>query len=527
MAEENSNNEKILIESDFYHFHIDKSLKIDKNILVKEIISAKIVRELNNHTSLSLVINRENNEDFKKIGSIIELVSVQGSESTEKLRTVFFGVITNIDVLKGKIIINAKSISINIDKEKICKTYQNYILDAETIYTDISGFIKEKNSIDVSLSLAPSKEKKSEKKEEELSIQYNETHWEFLKRTASKVGLSIINNDLPENKDDLKIGAIIGMLEENELTKRGKINLITDKVYYNTQKRDGKELIKLTFNGFVNPGEYIELEEVTSPYLTTKAIITYNYENKTNNLDFEYFLTKKSEYKVEEIINKDFVGKSCQGKVEKLGIEETLGKVALNFKFGDILEVAGKAEYSFIDCATMYSGNKSGVFIMPEIADLLFVYFPDGKEKNCYVTGALKEVLDPNFHDINQKTIIVGDEKSSNGIIISKTDKQVKIAGNHANTKTDSTVYIKVKSDGIDIVGDEGNKVMIKMDKETLLIKNKDAVIEMKADKITINAGTKSGISVDSSSIVLKSGSSSLSVDSSGIGIKASKFSAN
>lgn len=524
----NEKQEKTPLETGKYKLLKDRALRINGKVKEIEIINLKITRELNNHSTLNLLIYKSDEMIFDYLGENIEIVatSYDGADYIEG-KTVFLGLIQEIDFRKSEIKIIAKSMSVLLDKGKSYKSYQNYLTNETAIFDEIKKKYLEKNS-EINLDITLNQSEKEEDNKEESKpffIQYEESYWEFLKRIASKGRFPIINKDIYENSSEIKIDLLIGYFDLDENSKRGILDLMEMPIEHKLLKNEKASFYKLSFNGLLNPGNYINLNDNEEDYVISKVEISYNKVINSQYLEFEYIAYKKSDFCIKNIINKNLSGKSLIGKVKEIGLDKNLGKVSLDFKFGDQLETMGSAGYSFIKCATSYSGNKTGEFFMPEVEDLVTVYFPNDMENSAYVDGAVREVLDENYHDINKKTIIVGQAEKSTGIILSKIDSHLKIAGNNANTRKDSSVYIKVKENGISIKGDAGN-VEITMNENEIVLMNKNSKITMTGDKITLNVGSDSGISVSSDSVIIKSGSSSVGVSSSEVSIKASKYSA-
>lgn len=539
----NSQEIKSPIEENHYQLYNNSSIKIANEFMqVTAITNMLITKKINSHSHLKLDIelNSEGKSLSEACGGKIEIIAYS-KIGTEEKRTIFYGIITNICLKKEKAVIEALSLSVLLDEKNKNITYQNYKLDGEEIYKEIiknSG--QESNT---TLKIDKNAIKGAGK--EELSIQYQETDWEFIIRTASKINIPVMIKDAREKEkdgktedEDIGIKLILGYYDENDQNvNKGKLDFENDKVFYDIRKKKEKEIINVIFNGFHNVGEYLEIKDKQGKYIIKKALIKYS----GNILTFEYILEKKSDYKIDTLYNPEFGGKSFIGVVSEVGKEETtLGKVKIDFAFSGMIEEKGKQGNSWIECSTIYGGGKTGAFIMPEINDSVAIYFPDNLEKNCYVTSALRGVelkrknseivlnkIDPVYHNPDMKSIIVGDENGTTGIIISKPDKHVKIAGTFADTGKNSTVYLKVKDSGIDIVGEEKKNIKIKMDKEVLLIQNGESVIEMKNSSIVMKVKDSSSIVIDENAIAAKVGNTSIAIDKSGVAVKAAKFSSN
>lgn len=523
--------EKTPIEQNHYELNRDKSLKINGKIMNKEILSLDITREINSHSVLNLILYKSENEDvgdLEELNSLLEIVALGRTENNDftEEKTVFTGIIDNVSFERDRIILRAKSTSYLLDKSKISRAYQNYNADEQAIYDEIKKVyaeINEETKLEIIYKTEDNKKEKNEKEEKGFFVQYEESCWEFVKRVASNTGLPLVNNDI-FNSEEKKIDLLVGFKDMDENSKKGKIDSKNDKVSI-SKILNGKTSYKLSFNGILNPGDYINIDDLTDDFMVLKVLIKYNKVNSGQILNFEYFVSSKKIYKSKFIGNNKLAGRSLVGEVKEVGAEKdkTLGKVSVDFNFGDEIQKPGSAGNSFIWHATTYGGGDTGTCILPDIGDSVNIYFPNEKETDAYIRDSVRQVLDEKYHNVGMKSIIVGKDEKSVGILLSEEGGYFKIAGNNANTGKESSVYMKVKNGGITIKADNDNVMMI-MSTDSILIKNKESQISVKDGLVSIASGSDSKIEIQDGKMILKSGSSSIDISDSGLNIKTTKF---
>jgi len=177
-----------------------------------------------------------------------------------------------------------------------------------------------------------------------------------------------------------------------------------------------------------------------------------------------YTLRDESGMKVRKVYNDNAVGVSLQGRI--LDTQKDKVKVSLEID-GSPTECDGARWFEF---ATVFSQpDGTGWYCMPEIGDVVRLYFPDNEEKNAYVINSMHyPSSDPN----------------------SRTDPSV---------KSISTKYGKqlVMSPGsVEIIGN-GNLLMRMTDDGGIEVNSDKKIILDAGDDIEINGGGKVTINGD------------------------------
>lgn len=523
------NKEKSPILREHFEINIENSLKINGTLISIEITSLEIKRELNGHSILNMVLYKKDNENltYFERNNIIEIFAIGRLEDNTfaEETQIFKGIIDTAIFERDKIIIKGKSLSALLDRNPIYRAYQNLHFEEQDIYTQIKEQYS-KNSPDAELDIILKKNGNSKgsnkSNEKEFYIQFGETNWQFIKRIASFTGLPIIHKDIYQETKEY-INLIVGFNDFDDNTQKGNIDSINDKIKIK-KIMELETYYILTFNGLLNPGDYLTMDNDGKNYIVYKMIIKFNKLNNGQILEFEYFVKDMVSYKVKEIRNKNIVGRALVGKVVEQGNAEnkTIGKIALNFKFGDTFQTESKENCSFIPYTSIHSSEDTGSNMTPEIGSLVNVYFPSEREKDAFVKDAIIEVYNKNYHDVSKKTFIIGKDEKSVGLVMSELDGYIKIAGNYAGTGKDSSVYLKVKDGGITIKADN-DKVLLTLDKEQILIKNRNAQVLINDTLVSLQSGDKSKMEVQNGKMILKSGSSSIEVAGSSVKINSPK----
>lgn len=527
------NKDKSPIVREHFELNIGNALKINGEVVSIEITSLEIKRELSGHSTLDMILYKKDEENLSALepNNKIELFAHGRLEdnSFAEEQQIFRGLIEKVTFERERILVKGKSMSGLLDKSPIYRAYQNLHFEEQEIYNKIIEFYLKDNSapkLDIILKRDDNAKGKNKSNEKELYIQFGETYWQFIKRIASLTELPIINKDIYQGPEEF-IDLIIGFKDVDENSQKGKINYRIDKVKIK-KIMELETYYVLSFNGFLSPGDYLTIDEGISgqeirDYIVYKAIIKFNKANSGQVLEFEYFVKDKVAYKAKRIYNSNILGKSLVAKVVEQGNEgnKNNGKIALNFKFGDLYQEDPKENCSFIPYTSIHSSENTGSNMTPELGSLVNVYFPSEKEKDAFVKDSIIETYDTKYHDPSKKTFIIGKDEKSVGLIISE-EGYLKIAGNNASTGEDSSVYLNVKDGGITIKADNDN-VLLTLDKEKILIKNKDAQVLINDTLVKLQAGDKSIMEVQNGKMIVKSGSSSIEVAGSSVKIKSPK----
>ena len=489
---------------------------------LKEILNLhelKITQTINNHAALLLTAKLTEDTDEAKlyyIGHIQSLdvieVMIEESDDTESEaktsypRTLFKGVLKNVHVQRLDkhrfLVVEALSSSYLADIEINSRSFQD---ENETYESIVNKVITTPFSKDgTSRKIGRINDRATDGKTTgEFVMQYRETDWEFIKRMSSRFYLGLVPSlifDTPSITMGIPYGRNVGDIE--------KYNFIA--------KKDLQKYLNMSqnteFNQESGKGEFTELDAVTFYVETTdefnigdKLMYQYNKEEakigilyiKSKEIEmvggvlrFHYELSTERGLCVPKIWNEKIVGLSLQGVVMER-IQDTV-KVFLEID-DEPPAPAWKFPYS-----TPYTAEgNAGWYVMPELEDTVYIYFPNKEEK--YGIGL-------NGVRVKNK----GTDKIANPEIKylrTRNGKELKLA-------PDEIVLTCINQDEDEEAGIEENKIYIQLNQDSgITIQstkpihiNSDGNIHFTADKdiifealeeIKLKSGTKSQIKMD------------------------------
>ena len=287
-----------------------------------------------------------------------------------------------------------------------------------------------------------------------MTIQYNETDWEYLKRIASYIGQPVM-----AYSDKVFVGFFKNMPAQTPNLKYSQFGKRTkeERTYF---KITGTEVYPVATPIKLKTRNRVSGEEVENDYY----VLENKIYNEGNMLKCEYILGKQTDYFVDPIPHEKIRGavieartvhiartdesKSKHGRSEgssdnlegrAIGVkplnkyiektennqnENTKEKVktkdiavmTLNLTEGlmDLGEngqsfedkYAGKSYFPYV---TPYSQTNTGFTPAPEVNDRVALYFPNGNETKAFIIGALNNDGNGRFTDVANRNYHVGD----------------------------------------------------------------------------------------------------------------------
>ncbi|MBW6410330.1 phage tail protein [Clostridium weizhouense] len=420
----------------------------------QKITKLKVVRELNEHAKLYIsgIISDENVDKYVEEAGADETIKVSAKDDQENIINLFEGILT-------KVRIKAKNDVRTLEIEALSKTFlmdirknNGSFQDPNLTYSDI---FNQKNSGygDVVMVDNITNETKIDK----FIVQYKETDWTFLKRLASHFNVALV----PE----CRLSGI-----KYSIGGAGQIVVYDiDEFNYSIEKGLQEYNLKSSNEGYeLNDVNLISYEVITNKILGLysevnfkgKKLLVYKCEIELVGgiLSNKYVLRDETGMKVKKVYNNNIVGVSLQGRI--LATEKDRVKVSLELD-GSPTERDGTRWFEF---ATIFSQpNGTGWYCMPEIEDIVRLYFPDNEEKNAYVISSMhyEGIDDSKRSDPSVKSI-----STKYGKEIVMSPGSVEIIGN-------GNLLMKMTDDG----GIELNS-------------NKKIILDAKGD-IEINSGSK------------------------------------
>jgi len=430
-------------------------------------------------------------------------------------RTIFKGVLKNINIQRQDkhnfLIVEAYSSSYLADIEINCRSFQDESETYESIVSKVITTPFSRNGTSRKIGQIIDEATKGEETGE-FVMQYRETDWQFIKRMSSRFFLGLVPSlihETPSITMGIPQGQNVGNIE--------KYNFIA--------KKDLQKYLNMSRNTEFNEkskfGEFTELDAVTFFIETTDEFnigdkLMYQYNTDETNkvgilyiknkeiemiggvLRFHYELSTERGLCVPMFWNEQIVGLSLQGVVLDR-IQDTV-KVFL-----EIDDEPPTPAYKFPYTTPYTAEGSAGWYVMPELEDTVYIYFPNKEEK--YGVG---------LNGIRVKN--TGTDKIANPEIKylrTRDGKELKLA-------PDEVVLTCIYQNEDIEKGIEENKIYIQLNEESgITIQsskpiniNSDGDIHFTADKdiifealeeIKLKSGTKSQIKMDESIEIVSS----------------------
>ena len=287
-----------------------------------------------------------------------------------------------------------------------------------------------------------------------MTIQYNETDWEYLKRIASYIGQPII-----AYSDKVFVGFFKNMPAQTPNLKYSQFGKRTkeERTYF---KITGTEFYPVATPIKLKTRNRVSREEVENDYY----VLENKIYNEGNMLKCEYILGKQTDYFVDPIPHEKIRGAVIEARTVHIARTDesksehgrtdgnsdnlegrTMGAKSLNkyiekaensqnenvkekVKASDIAvmtlnltegllklgengqsfedKYAGKSYFPYV---TPYSKSNTGFTPAPEVNDRVALYFPNGNETHAIVLGAVNNDGNGRFTDVANRNYHVGD----------------------------------------------------------------------------------------------------------------------
>ena len=426
----------------------DMSLEIDSRIGEHTIGKIKYIGSVNQLSLYDALIDRKGDKEIKIMGQ--SNIADNAGNSTEKI--FLNGVINELQINETTagaltVEITAISKSVLLDRIPRYRSFQDPTLTYSAIAEEINGNYGTNDgkivNVGEDMQALP-----------RMTIQYNETDWEYLKRIASYIGQPIM-----AYSDKVFVGffknmsAQIPNLKYSQFGKR----IREERTYF---KITGTEVYPVATPIKLKTRNRMSGEEVENDYY----VLENKIYNEGNTLKCEYILGKQTDYFVDPIPHEKIRGavieartvhiartdesKSNHGRSDgssdnlegrKIGakplnkyIEKTennqnknvkervkasdIAVMTLNLTEGLLKlgengqsfedEYAGKSYFPYV---TPYSQTNTGFTPAPETNDRVALYFPSENETHALVMGAVNNDGNGRFTDVANRNYHVGD----------------------------------------------------------------------------------------------------------------------
>ena len=426
----------------------DMTLKIDSRIGEHTVGKIKYIASLQQINIYDAAIDKD--EDIKIIISGRSNISNENGTSNDKI--FLNGIIDDIklsEIKTGSLVVEITCISKSIILDRIprYRSFQDPSLTHSAIAEEINKNYGANGEKIISVG-------EDMKEVPRMTIQYNETDWEYLKRLASYTGQPVI-----PYYDKVLVGFLKNQAVQTPNTTYSQ---------YGKSKKNKRTMYKITGTEVYPVSAPIKLktrnraggEETENDYY----VIETRIYNEGNTLKCEYMLGKQTDYFVDPIPHEKIRGavieartvhiartdenKSNHGRndgssdnlegktigakplnkyIEKaensqnenvkerikasdiavmtLNLTEVLLKLGENGQsFED--KYAGKSYFPYV---TPYSQTNTGFTPAPEVNDRVALYFPNGNETHAIVLGAVNNDGNGRFTDVANRNYHVGD----------------------------------------------------------------------------------------------------------------------
>lgn len=348
-----------------------------EGVPVHEIMNISITQCENDHTKLHL-LQRYDEEEAESVvydtmmGARIKVYSVDEEDETI---TLFDGTVADIcnyyENNDGRIEINALSHSSQLDIYKQSRSYQD---PQETYESTMDGLVKDtKGGLFFGGNLS-----KYTKNMPPILIQYKETNWIYLMRLASHQNEGLFVDTTVEypavyiGPDDTCMGKIKPIscryrkdIEMFQKEQQNYLKELTEQDYI---------LYDIETYQYFRVGNQVEFQ---GKKLYVKEAYSYMDQAVLKN---RYVLCSKNGLKIRKLFNENIQGLSINGTCNK-SIRDKV-KIQLN------IDQEERVTYEFPYSTMSASPDGSGWYCMPEIGDLLRVYFPDHDESHCFAISS-------------------------------------------------------------------------------------------------------------------------------------------
>ncbi|GHU60223.1 hypothetical protein FACS1894171_0810 [Clostridia bacterium] len=337
-------------------------------ITILDVTSRKAVNE---HSTLHIKGHVAADDEYvlRAAGQNVAFTA-SGSEGDKLL---FNGLISGIDIFTENDVrilsVSVVSNSSQMDIARETRTFQ----DSNMTYQAVTNHMMEKNQ-DFNF-IWPSD---GEKPIGSMTVQYQETDWQYCRRLAGRLGTVVVPDYL------LKIPHIsIGMLERS--AKQG-INALS----YTAGKDVRQFRDDYAAGGFseCDAVYYVvkshEIFDLCDP-IPFQGLSLYVYAIDTkyegNELVHFYTLKEANGFYTKQTYNENLIGVSLRGTVKEVREDTVRVEIA-----GDVEQ----PEYKWFPYATPFSQPDGyGWYFMPEIGDEIRLQFPSEKEYDAYVSSAV------------------------------------------------------------------------------------------------------------------------------------------
>lgn len=438
-----------------------------------DILELRQEEEINRHGRMILSghISDEQEEEYLGMlaGTVWEQVQAVGLDGEAK--TLFTGIVTDffISVINGqkKLTLELKTGSILMDEKKHFRSFQDPSVTYEQIFKKIADGYTD------SYVLFSKPYKKAER---ELTLQYSETDWDFLKRLASRKYEFLVPDSRTKGVRlyySIPQGEPFEIPEGSRYTMRKDLSGYRDKIGHGMMLSEAECLEYI-----IQCREPHRIGDYTSWNGTKYYIFKIQSRYEGGELLHCCYLKRERGIKVPKIYNEVMAGCALSAKVIK--VKEDKVQISL---IGD--ENAKQEINIWYPYATVYSTpDGTGWYCMPEPGDMVRLMIPQKQEKDAFVVSS-----------VHVETDSMERKNPSHKVFKSKYQKEVRFT-----------------PDSIVITNNKGTRIEL-TDKEGIHIVSEHSIMLEAADDLTISSDTGSLIVAGDSSVNFRQKGTSIQLD--------------
>ena len=484
----------------------DMTLKIDSRIGEHTVGKIKYIASLQQINIYDAAIDKD--EDIKIIISGRSNISNENGASNDKI--FLNGIIDDIklsEIKTGSLVVEITCISKSIILDRIPR-YRSF-QDSSLTYSAIAEEINKNYGANGEKMISVGEDMKEVPR---MTIQYNETDWEYLKRLASYTGQPVM-----PYYDKVLVGFLKNQAVQTPNTTYSQ---------YGKSKKNKRTMYKITGTEVYPISTPIKLktrnraggEETENDYYVIESRIY----NEGNTLKCEYTLGKQTDYFIDPIPHEKIRGAVIEARTVHIARTDesksnhgrtdgnsdnlegrTMGAKPLNkyiekaenqsenvkerVKASDIAvmtldltegllklgengqsfedKYAGKSYFPYI---TPYSQSNTGFTPAPEANDRVALYFPNGNETHAIVLGAVNNDGNGRFTDAANRNYHVGD-----------SDFNMVLATNSLSTSAASSISQTASSisESADSISEQSKEILNISDNYSEIVKEDKTII--------------------------------------------------
>lgn len=315
-----------------------------------------------------------------------------------------------------------------------------------------------------------------------FTMQYDETDWQFLKRMSSRLSTGLVpasNFEKPKFYFGIPQGSSKGTLEDFNYSVQKKLANYRDSSENSDHNIDVNDFIyyEVETSKIMEIGSEVQFKE-KSLYVST-----VHTQMKNSVVSHVYHLCPL-EGLYQSPIDNPIAGISIEGEV--ISVSKNNVKIHLEI---DKKQSVGKATWFPYSSVYTAEGN-TGWYVMPELGDVVKVYFPSNKEEEGYVLSSIRKDL-KNGDSNKLENPQIKYFRTASGKELMFSPEEIVITGK------DGEIYIRLNEvDGIEIFS-----------KKPINFISEEDIIMDSQKKIIIKAEQEINMSCRDSSITMREGS--------------------